>query len=126
VPEIVPSVAPRLKPGGRAGLIDQVVTAPPVLVGVIGVIGISVVYPNTVLGYATAGFVSFTVNVRVVETLPPWFAAVIVYAPTALDFAGVPVIAPVVGFRLNPWGNAGVTVQVEALPVTAGINGAIG
>jgi len=49
-----------------------------------------------------------------------------VYAPTALDIAGVPVIAPLVGFRLNPWGNAGVTVQVEALPVTAGINGAIG
>ena len=46
VPEMVPSVVPKVRPLGKVGEIDQVTTSPPLTVGVTEVIAVPFVNVN--------------------------------------------------------------------------------
>ena len=79
VPEISPVAVSSERPVGRAGVIDQEVTVPPLEVGVAAVIAESFVKVNGLPLYATDdGATSLTTMVIVAVSLPPVFDAVIV------------------------------------------------
>ena len=78
VPLISPVDESKERPNGRVGEIDQVKIVPPPTVGVVAVIGESLVSTNEFGLYEIVGIMSFTVMSIVVVALPPVFVAVIV------------------------------------------------
>ena len=78
VPQIVPLLDPKFRPDGTDGEIDQVTTAPPLIVGVVEVIATSFVSVYDVGEYAIIGRASLTTIVISVVSVPPLLVAVIV------------------------------------------------
>ena len=79
VPEIAPVELSNDNPAGRAGVISQFITTPPVEVGVAVVIALSLIRVSELGLYATVeGATSLTWIVTVAVSLPPALVAVIV------------------------------------------------
>ena len=121
VPLITPVVGLIVNPGGKLPVSTEYVVAPETfseiftgpdaftgaIVGAVQITGGGV---NPELGAA------FTVPVYALEVDPYEFVAVIVklYAPVPV---GVPVIAPVVAFKVNPAGRVPAEIEYEVPPV---------
>ncbi len=65
------------------------------------------------------------VTVKIAVVLPPALLAVIAYGAKDVALAGVPVITPVVVFKLNPVGRAGDTEYDATVPLLLGVLEAI-
>jgi hypothetical protein len=70
---------------------------------------------------------SETVMVRVASVLPAGLKAVAIYVAGPATAKGVPLMTPVLGFRVRPAGRSGLTKYwVPAAPVPAGLLAVIG
>ena len=122
VPEISPSEVSNVRPAGSVGVIDQVTTAPPPVVGAIAVIETPLVKVIELVLYDTVGAASLTRIVTVVVALPPLLEAVTEYVVVEETAAGVPEIAPVDVSNDKPVGSEGVIDhEVTVPPVEVGV-----
>ena len=93
VPEIAPVEADNESPVGRDGEIDQVVTVPPMYVGVAVCISDPLDKDKELGAYSSSdGATSFTVMLTKAVSVPPAFVAVIVKFVAAMIAVGVPEI----------------------------------
>ena len=132
VPVIAPVLVFKLKPAGKLGAIAKLVVVPETVADIV-LIAVPTVkllfdeaYDTTgaagnggVVGGVVGVCVAATTSiVNVLVPVPPLFVAVTVN--TVLDIAaeGVPVIAPVLWFKLKPAGNEGVIAKLVVVPET--------
>jgi hypothetical protein len=121
VPEISPSEVSNVRPAGSVGVIDQVTTAPPPVVGAIAVIETPLVKVIELVLYDTVGAASLTRIVTVVVALPPLLEAVTVYVVAEETADGVPEISPLEVSRDRPAGSVGeIDHEVTVPPLELG------
>jgi hypothetical protein len=120
VPEMAPVLVFKLKPAGNEGVIAKLLAVPETVADIVLIAVPTVkllldeVYDTT--GAAGKGRATEIVRVAVPE--PPLFVAVTVNIVLDKAADGVPVIAPVVVFKLNPAGSDGVIAKLLTAPVT--------
>ena len=122
VPQIVPLEAPKLSPDGNEVSRSQVVTSPPVLLGIIVEIVVSLVKVYVFGEYAGIGAFKPTSSHTCPLNDSPEMLAQIVYVALIAVAVGVPVIAQVPDVRLNPAGRAGEIPQVASSTSGDGMN----
>ena len=110
-PQIVPLLVPKFRPDGRLGLMAHEVIVPePVTVAFSGKSVLDWPLVSVMLDgeYESVGNWSITTRVIVVVFVPPELRNVIVYVVLVESAVGVPEISPVIMFKLNPAGRAGL------------------
>ena len=117
VPLMAPLEESSDKPAGSEGETDQLVTVPPLEVGVTVVIAVPLVSVNEFGLYdKEEGAMSLTTMVTSSVVLPPVLVAVTVYVAEDVTAVGVPLMAPVEESRESPAGSDGETDQEVTFP----------
>tara|TARA_B100000459_G_scaffold130836_1_gene84974 strand:+ start:285 stop:635 length:351 start_codon:yes stop_codon:yes gene_type:complete len=108
VPLSAPSEEAIDSPAGSEGDTDQVVTVPPVVVGVVVFIVVPLVNVKELGLYVIdVGATSLTTIVRVAVSVPAVLVAVTVYEDDEATAVGVPLMVPFPVFKDKPEGSEG-------------------
>ena len=108
VPLSAPSEEAIDSPAGSEGDTDQVVTVPPVVVGVVVFIVVPLVNVKELGLYVIdVGATSLTTIVRVAVSVPAVLVAVTVYEEEEATAVGVPLMVPLPVFKDKPEGSEG-------------------
>lgn len=108
VPLSAPSEEAIDSPAGSEGETDQVVTVPPVVVGVVVFIVVPLVNVKELGLYVIeVGATSLTTIVRVAVSVPAVLVAVTVYEDDEATAVGVPLMVPFPVFKDKPEGSEG-------------------